>query len=51
MYEAFVRYCTQTGWSAVAQEAFEFVFARMENPHPLLREGEWTGYRLRTNRA
>ena len=51
MYEAFVRYCMQTGRSPVEQEAFEFVFARMENPHPLLRQGEWTGYRLRIDRA
>lgn len=51
MYEAFVRYCNRTGRSAVEQEAFEFVFARMENPHPLLRQGEWTGYRLRPDRT
>lgn len=47
MYEAFVRYCARTGRSPVEQEAFEFVFGRMENPAPSLGNGEWTGYRLR----
>jgi hypothetical protein len=51
MYEAFVRYCTRTGRSPVEQEAFEFVFARMENPAPALGNGEWTGYRLRPDKA
>ena len=51
MYEAFVRYCARTGRSPVEQEAFEFVFARMENPRPALRNGEWTGYRLRPDRG
>lgn len=50
MYEAFVRYCARTGRSPVEQEAFEFVFARMENPVPSLGNGEWTGYRLRQDR-
>jgi hypothetical protein len=50
MYEAFVRYCARTGRSPVEQEAFEFVFARMENPAPSLGNGEWTGYRLRMDR-
>ena len=51
MYEAFVCYCTRTGRRPVEQEAFEFVFARMENPSPALGNGEWTGYRLRPDRA
>lgn len=51
MYEAFVRYCTRTGRTPVDQEAFEFVFARMKNPSPSLGNGEWTGYRLRPDRA
>lgn len=50
MYEAFVRYCARTGRTRVEQEAFEFVFARMENPCPALGNGEWTGYRLRPDR-
>jgi hypothetical protein len=48
MYEAFVGYCTTSGRSVVEQEAFEFVFARMENPQPECNHGEWIGYRLRT---
>jgi hypothetical protein len=48
MYEAFVRYCMQTGRSIVEQDAFEFVFAHIENPAPVLDRGEWIGYRLRS---
>jgi hypothetical protein len=48
MYEAFVRYCMQTGRSCVEQDAFEFVFAYIENPAPVLDRGEWIGYRLRS---
>jgi len=48
MYEAFARYCTQTGRRVVAQDAFEFVFAHIENPAPILDRGEWIGYRLLT---
>jgi hypothetical protein len=51
MYEAFVRYCTGTGRRIVEQEAFEFVFAHMEKPQPVLRCGEWFGYRLRPGRT
>jgi hypothetical protein len=51
MYDAFVRYCRRTGRNPVEQEAFEFVFARMENPSPALSGGEWTGYRLRQDRV
>ncbi|HXX55633.1 MAG TPA: hypothetical protein VEI81_06025 [Methanoregula sp.] len=47
MYDAFVRYCTSAGRTAVDREAFEFVFSRMENPQPVLDRGTWTGYRLR----
>ncbi|MDO9325681.1 MAG: hypothetical protein Q7T80_12080 [Methanoregula sp.] len=49
MYEAFAQFCTKSGRSIVEQEAFEFVFARMENPHPLCDRGDWIGYRLSTN--
>jgi len=48
MYEAFVRFCENTGRQAVEREAFEFVFSRMENPEPSCDRGEWTGYRLRS---
>jgi hypothetical protein len=48
MYEAFVQYCTRTGRSVVEQDAFEFVFARIEHPAPVLERGAWIGYRLRT---
>lgn len=51
MFEAFLSYCRRTGRSPVKQEAFEFVFARMENPIPALGGGEWTGYRLRPDRV
>jgi len=47
MYEAFVRYCMQSGRSIVEQDAFEFVFAHIENPAPVLNRGEWICYRLR----
>ena len=48
MYEAFVRYCTETSRSCVEQDAFEFVFAHIESPAPVLDRGEWIGYRLRS---
>lgn len=51
MYDAFVRFCSRNGRMAVDQEAFEFVFARMENPAPEMDRGEWIGYRLRTDGA
>jgi hypothetical protein len=47
MYDAFVRFCTRSGRAPVEQEAFEFVFAHMENPVPSLDCGQWVGYRLR----
>jgi hypothetical protein len=50
MYEAFVQYCKKTGRSLVEQEVFEFVFARMENPRPVVDRGEWRGCRLLTGR-
>ncbi|MEI7856689.1 MAG: hypothetical protein WCH85_04200 [Methanomicrobiales archaeon] len=50
MYEAFVLFCTKSGRCVVEQEAFEFVFARMENPHPVCDQGDWIGYRLRTDK-
>ena len=49
MYDAFVRYCTKTSHYGVEQDAFEFVFARMENPSPLFTRGEWKGYRIKTH--
>jgi len=51
MYEAFVNYCSRTGRTPVDQDAFEFVFARMDDPAPSLDNGEWTGYRLHTDRS
>jgi hypothetical protein len=47
MYDAFAQFCSATGRTAVEQEAFEFVFAHMENPVPSLDRGEWVGYRIR----
>jgi len=49
IYDAFVRFCARTGRASVEQEAFEFVFAHMENPVPALERGQWVGYRLRTD--
>lgn len=49
MYETFAEFCTKSGRIVVDQEAFEFVFARMENPHPVNDQGHWIGYRLRTD--
>lgn len=48
MYEAFVQFCTRSGRRPIEQEAFEFVFERMENPKPACERGNWCGYRLRT---
>ena len=48
MYEAFVEFCTRRGRRAIEQEAFEFVFERMENPKPVCEQGNWIGYRLHT---
>jgi len=50
MYEAFAQFCSKSGRGVVGQEAFEFVFARMENPRPACERGEWIGYRLRAGR-
>jgi hypothetical protein len=50
MYEAFVEYCTRSGRRPIEQEAFEFVFERMENPKPACERGNWCGYRLRTSK-
>ena len=49
MYDAFVQYCKNTSQHVVERSAFEFIFARMENPQPLLKKGKWNGYRLKTN--
>jgi len=48
MYDAFVGFCTRSGRRPIEQEAFEFVFERMENPKPVCERGNWIGYRLRT---
>jgi len=50
MYGAFVQYCKTSGRCVVEQDAFEFVFARIEHPSPVLDHGTWIGYRLRTGR-
>lgn len=47
MFDAFIRFCTESGRPLIEQTAFEFVFSRMENPQPKLDWGEWTGYRIR----
>ncbi len=47
MFNAFAAFCRDSGRTLVEQEAFEFVFARMENPHPVLDRGSWNGCRLK----
>jgi len=48
MYDEFAGYCRKTGRNVVDQDAFEFVFAHIENPAPVPDGGEWIGYRLRS---
>ncbi|HEX3002065.1 MAG TPA: hypothetical protein VHN82_06820 [Methanoregula sp.] len=48
MYEAFVQYCQNSGRSIMDNDAFEFVFAHIENPAPVPDRGAWIGYRLRS---
>ena len=50
MYHAFVEYCRENGRSIMDQDAFEFVFAHIENPTPVPDQGVWIGYRLRQER-
>jgi hypothetical protein len=50
MYDTFVRYCQRTGRMPVEQEVFEFIFARMENPTPVVDRGEWKGCRILAER-
>ena len=47
LYNAFRKYCVKTGKAMVEQGAFEFIFARMENPRPELYRGEWKGCRIK----
>jgi len=47
MYKAFAQYCEKSGRSVVDHDAFEFVFAHIENPTPVPDKGDWVGYRLR----
>ena len=47
MYDAFVQFCKRTSLHPVDVSAFNFIFARMENPQPTLDKGAWNGYRLR----
>ena len=49
MYDAFVQFCKKTSHRGVDQSAFEFIFARMENPQPRLWKGKWKGYRLKSS--
>ncbi|MDD1694160.1 MAG: hypothetical protein LUQ71_05500 [Methanoregula sp.] len=48
MYDAFVKYCQKNGRDVVDADAFEFVFAHIENPTPVPDRGEWIGFRLRS---
>jgi hypothetical protein len=47
LYSAFRKYCQRTGKAIVEQGAFEFIFARMENPTPELSRGVWKGCRIK----
>lgn len=51
MYDAFIRFCKKNGRMPVDVEAFEFVFARMENPAPEMDRGEWIGCRIKKDGA
>ena len=48
MYDAFMQYCKKTSPHVVDRWAFEFIFARLENPQPQLSRGIWKGYRIKT---
>jgi hypothetical protein len=47
MYDAFVQFCKKTSLHPVDISAFNFIFARMEDPQPLLDKGTWQGYRIK----
>ncbi|MCK9592506.1 MAG: hypothetical protein M0Q91_10915 [Methanoregula sp.] len=47
LYKAFRKYCQKTGRAIIDKEAFEFLFARMDNPRPELYRGEWKGCRIK----
>ena len=47
MYDNFVQFCKKTSLHPVDISAFNFIFARMEDPQPLLDKGAWKGYRLK----
>lgn len=47
LYNSFRKYCQKTGKAIVEQGAFEFIFARMENPHPEMYRDEWKGCRIK----
>jgi hypothetical protein len=47
LYEAFRKYCIKTGRELLDQTAFEYVFARLKYPHPMLDKGAWKGYRVK----
>jgi DICT domain-containing protein len=47
MYDKFVQFCKKTSLHPVDISAFNFIFARMEDPQPLLDKGAWKGYRFK----
>jgi len=47
MFNTFTAYCLAAGRAPVERDAFEFVLAMMENPHPVLDKGVWTGCNLK----
>jgi hypothetical protein len=47
LYDAFVRFITKTSRHCMEQDAFEFVFARINDPSPFFTRGEWRGYRFK----
>jgi hypothetical protein len=49
MYELFIAYCSKRGKCHIEQDEFEFVLMQMENPQPVLENGNWTGCRVRDN--
>jgi len=49
MFDAFVEFCTKSGQSVIDEDAFTFMLTLMENPRPVLVEGQWKGCRLRVS--
>jgi len=47
MYDLFIAYCSKKGRCHIEQDEFEFILMQMENPQPVLENGNWTGCRIK----